>query len=91
MPANVIPIYEDIAKQLHAQGHIKRPDITALAKFSLNWFASSYIHTQQLMTQQAAAMVGERSPVAGPGGYAQSQNQQQQPQQQQGQGQQQNG
>jgi hypothetical protein len=38
LPANAIPVYEDIAKQVYQVSYIKRPDITALAKYALNWF-----------------------------------------------------
>ena len=39
MPAKVYPLYEEIAKQLHHIGYIPRPDVTAFAKFSLNYMA----------------------------------------------------
>jgi hypothetical protein len=54
LPVNIIPVYEDISKQAYQVGYIRRPDITALAKYALNWFASAWVQQQQMLARQQA-------------------------------------
>lgn len=91
LPANIIPVYEDIAKQVYQAGFIKRPDITALAKYGLNYFASAWVYQQQMQTRIKAEAYGSTSPMGKQtiqqAQQQQGQQQEQQSQQQQGEGQ----
>jgi hypothetical protein len=53
LPAKVYPLYEEIAKQLHHIGYIPRPDVTAFAKFSLNYIAELWVQEQSQTSQNA--------------------------------------
>ena len=46
LPARVYPLYEEIAKQLYHIGYIPRPDVTAFAKFSLNYMAELWVQSK---------------------------------------------
>ena len=63
LPAKVYPLYEEIAKQLHHIGYIPRPDVTAFAKFSLNYMAELWVQEQAKLAKMQKEQVGERSAV----------------------------
>jgi hypothetical protein len=64
LSAKVYPLYNEIAKHLHQIGYSQRPDITALAKFSLNYMAELWVGARASQTSQNAKGTGsERSPV----------------------------
>lgn len=48
----VLPVFQDIAKQVYEAGLIREPNINALGRFALTFFGDLWLKQQQLAAQK---------------------------------------